>query len=276
MAAKRIPDLTAISGASTANDDNLVIFDTDANETKRILRSQLAEALASDISSMSLGVANLTVSTLSANTVVLADANKKLISAPVTGSGSVVFDTAPTISAPTLTSPVISTGNQNFGGTAQRITGDMSNATFANRLAFQTSTTNGTTTISALPNGTATVSLIAAFNNSDPTNGSYVGLLATATEARVQSARLGTGTFLPLKFYTSSAEQGQFDVNGNFVVGTAALALNAANGFLYVPTCPGTPTGTPTSYPGRSPLVVDSTNNKLYFYSNGVWRDAGP
>jgi hypothetical protein len=49
MAAKRIPDLTAIAGASTANNDNLVIFDTDANETKRILRSQLALALAGDL-----------------------------------------------------------------------------------------------------------------------------------------------------------------------------------------------------------------------------------
>ena len=49
MPAKRIPQLTAISGASTANDDNLVIFDTDANETKRILRSQLGLALAGDL-----------------------------------------------------------------------------------------------------------------------------------------------------------------------------------------------------------------------------------
>jgi hypothetical protein len=47
--AKRIPDLTAIAGASTANDDNLVIFDTDANETKRILRSQLAIGMVGDL-----------------------------------------------------------------------------------------------------------------------------------------------------------------------------------------------------------------------------------
>lgn len=49
MPTKRIPQLTAIAGASTANDDNLVIFDTDADETKRILRSQLAIALAGDL-----------------------------------------------------------------------------------------------------------------------------------------------------------------------------------------------------------------------------------
>jgi hypothetical protein len=48
-AAKRIPDLNPIAGASTANDDNLVIFDTDANETKRILRSQLAIGMVGDL-----------------------------------------------------------------------------------------------------------------------------------------------------------------------------------------------------------------------------------
>ena len=49
MPGKRIPDLPAIAGASTANDDNLVIFDTDADTTKRILRSQLAAGLVGDL-----------------------------------------------------------------------------------------------------------------------------------------------------------------------------------------------------------------------------------
>lgn len=49
MPGKRIPDLPAIAGASTANDDNLVIYDTDAGTTKRILRSQLAAGLVGDL-----------------------------------------------------------------------------------------------------------------------------------------------------------------------------------------------------------------------------------
>jgi hypothetical protein len=57
---------------------------------------------------------------------------------------------------------------------------------------------------------------------------------------------------------------------------TAALATNATDGFLYVPTCAGTPTGTPTAQTGTVPIVVDTTNNKLYFYSGAAWRDAGP
>lgn len=71
-------------------------------------------------------------------------------------------------------------------------------------------------------------------------------------------------------------ERMRIDSSGNVRVGTAALATTATNGFLYVPTCAGTPTGIPTAITGLAPIVVDSTNNKLYFYSGGAWRDAGP
>jgi hypothetical protein len=49
MPGKRIPQLDAIAGASTANDDNLVIYDTSVGTTKRILRSQLAAGLVGDL-----------------------------------------------------------------------------------------------------------------------------------------------------------------------------------------------------------------------------------
>lgn len=68
----------------------------------------------------------------------------------------------------------------------------------------------------------------------------------------------------------------RLDQAGNVVCGNAALATNATNGFFYVAACAGTPTGAPTAVTGRVPIVVDSTNNKLYFYTNGAWRDAGP
>lgn len=64
--------------------------------------------------------------------------------------------------------------------------------------------------------------------------------------------------------------------SAGFIVGNQALATTATDGFLYVPTCAGTPTGTPTTQTGTAPIVVDTTNNKLYFYSGGQWRDAGP
>lgn len=51
-----------------------------------------------------------------------------------------------------------------------------------------------------------------------------------------------------------------------------ALATTATDGFLYVPSCAGTPTGVPTAQTGMIPLVYDSTNNILYAYSGGAWR----
>lgn len=60
------------------------------------------------------------------------------------------------------------------------------------------------------------------------------------------------------------------DGPGNVVVGNAAIATNATDGFLYIPTCAGTPTGTPTTYTGMVPIVYDSTNNMFYIY-DGSW-----
>jgi hypothetical protein len=75
---------------------------------------------------------------------------------------------------------------------------------------------------------------------------------------------------------SNAAERMRFDAAGNVSMGIGAIATTATDGFFYVPTCAGTPTGTPTTYAGRIPIVIDSTNNKLYFYSGGAWRDAGP
>ena len=49
MPGSRISALAAIAGASTANNDNLVIFDASADTTKRILRSELAIGLVGDL-----------------------------------------------------------------------------------------------------------------------------------------------------------------------------------------------------------------------------------
>jgi hypothetical protein len=63
------------------------------------------------------------------------------------------------------------------------------------------------------------------------------------------------------------------DNNHNVVLGReTALATNATNGFAYLPTCAGTPTGVPSaSFTGKAPVVIDSTNNKMYIYSGGAW-----
>lgn len=66
------------------------------------------------------------------------------------------------------------------------------------------------------------------------------------------------------------SERLRCDHLGNVIVNTSAVATNATDGFLYIPTCAGTPSGTPTAYSGRVPLVFDSSNNELYVY-DGSW-----
>lgn len=58
---------------------------------------------------------------------------------------------------------------------------------------------------------------------------------------------------------------------GGLVLGSAALATSATTGFLYIPSCAGTPSGTPEAHTGTVATIYDTTNNKLYVY-NGAWK----
>jgi hypothetical protein len=66
---------------------------------------------------------------------------------------------------------------------------------------------------------------------------------------------------------------GSVVVNPNAAHGFyAAIATNATDGFLYIPTCAGTPTGVPTAYAGHVPMVFDTTNSQFWFYTGGAWK----
>ena len=109
---------------------------------------------------------------------------------------------------------------------------------------------------------------------------SAIRFYASGSTAQNATITGGEGSESNLRFYTGGAtevERMRITATGNVVAGgSVALATTATNGFLYVPTCAGTPTGTPTAITGMAPIVVNTTNNKLYFYSGGAWRDAGP
>ncbi len=48
--------------------------------------------------------------------------------------------------------------------------------------------------------------------------------------------------------------------------GQVALATNATDGFVYIPTCAGPPTGAPTAFVGHVAVVYDTTNHKLRIF----------
>lgn len=108
-------------------------------------------------------------------------------------------------------STTLSVGNLAFTGTGQRITGDTSNATVANRLMFQTSTVNGNTAFNLIPNGTSAVSQFIAYNNSDPTNASFARIRVSAGEIGIESSRSGTGTYLPMVMSTDGYQRVYLD-----------------------------------------------------------------
>jgi hypothetical protein len=74
-----------------------------------------------------------------------------------------------------------------------------------------------------------------------------------------------------IQFFTGSIERARFDASGNLALGTGALATTATNGFLNIPSMAGTPTGVPTAFTGRVPLVYDTTGHKLWIYDGG-WK----
>lgn len=77
-----------------------------------------------------------------------------------------------------------------------------------------------------------------------------------------------------INFLSSNTQRARITALGSLVVGnnSSALATNATDGFLYVSSSAGAPTGTPTTQTGSVPIHVDSTNNAMYMYTNSAWR----
>jgi hypothetical protein len=103
--------------------------------------------------------------------------------------------------------------NLAFTGTGNRITGDFSNATIANRVAFQNSV-SASTVVHAYPGGAGTTGGFEANNNSDPTNSAALQMFAGAADASVRSSIRGTGTYLPMSFYTGGTERARIAADG--------------------------------------------------------------
>jgi hypothetical protein len=49
------------------------------------------------------------------------------------------------------------------------------------------------------------------------------------------------------------------------------IATNSTDGFFYMPTCAGKPTGVPTTQAGTIPVVYDTVNHRMWAYDNGEW-----
>ncbi|NDB70516.1 MAG: hypothetical protein EB015_21415, partial [Methylocystaceae bacterium] len=108
---------------------------------------------------------------------------------------------------------------------------DFDNATVNSRFSFQTNTTNTTTGIYALPNGTSTGAAWQAANNSDPTNASKIMITTNAnTDVQLVSGINGTGTYLPLSIYTNGGKSAEFSTTkGTLTLGVSGSTAGILN-----------------------------------------------
>jgi hypothetical protein len=169
------------------------------------------------------GNATFTNAAVTANVATITTANVTTANVTTLESGNVAI-TGGTINV----SSVIATDDVTVGddliftGTGNRITGDFSNATLANRVMLQTSTTNGNTILGFIPNGTSVITGL-RFEGSPAAANNAVGIIQlNASEFKIDSQISGTASFLPLTFFTGGIERMRVDTSGNVGIGTSS------------------------------------------------------
>jgi len=207
-----------VTGASVASAN----FGNVVTTTERVTNLSVTNA---SVASINAAVALITTGTVTALTATGASVASANVGTAVVTGLTVTNASIASLNAGTAT---VTTGNLTFSSTAQRITGDMSNATFSSRLAFQSSTTNGNTILGILANGTpADLAGTGVVCNavSDTTNTQTMSMFVFKNlEASLRSNAAGTGTYLPMTFYTGGSERMRLDTSGNLGIGTASPA----------------------------------------------------
>jgi hypothetical protein len=171
------------------------------------------------------------------------------------------------------------TTNLDFTGTANRITGDFSNATLANRVSFQNSILDASTTLTVIPNGTSTIAQLQIYANSNPANASRVSLAVNGTTGTVNlnADRSGSGTYLPFTIQTNGAERLRVFTSGGVSIGntTDPGATNlSVTGSVKAATMQ-TGTGTTASTASGVPVSLFSVDTVPGMYLIYVWFNSG-
>lgn len=111
------------------------------------------------------------------------------------------------------TGSILNSGNLVFNGNTARIKGNFSGSTLGARTLFQTSNSSSATDLGIIPTGTG--SSVTAYASIDPANSSYASLQSTATSINLLAGKTGSGSYLPLNFYTGGSNKVSIDTSGN-------------------------------------------------------------
>jgi hypothetical protein len=221
-----LTSLTATSASIASMNAGVALLTTATVTNLTATEASIASANAGNlqvtgasVASANVGVALITTGTITSLTATGASVASANVGTAVVTGLTVTNASIASLNAGTAT---ITTGNLNFSGTAQRITGDFSNATAANQVLVQTSTTNGSTTFGIITNGTGTNSTVRLFQSSDPANSSVASININPSDFRINSTITGTGTYLPMAFITGGSERVRIDTSGNVGIGTSS------------------------------------------------------
>jgi hypothetical protein len=191
-----------------------------------------------------------------------------------TTNTNIVFSASPTFTG-TVTAPLVNGGSaSNSSLTLQSTSGTGT----SDSIIFKTASQSTSMTLSSAGNiglGRNTVSNVRFAAATASTGQSIMDLYETTTRRFrlifATDVELQADGAIPMAFYTNSTQRLLLPAAGGAVVGNAALSTSATDGFLYIPTCAGAPTGVPTTQTGTAATVYDTSNNKLYVY-NGAWK----
>lgn len=162
----------------------------------------------------------------------------------------------------TLTNKTINSANNAITLPISDLSASNANATFS-QTSFNTTFNHTTGLLAASWSGNTSTNNAFALSHSN----------ATATGTLLDLSTSASVSVKPFTVSPRASQAFQIDHLGNTIIGNAAVGTGATNGFLYITSSAGTPTGTPTSYTGRTPISYDSTNNKLYINEAGTWVD---
>ena len=137
---------------------------------------------------------------------------------------------------------------------------------------FASSTISASADIAHLHTATYTNSSGVAVGNSVEITDSTTGTGGvTALKVNLAGSGTGSGTKRLLDLQKAGTSKVFVTSLGSSVFSDAAISTSATDGFVYFPSCAGTPSGTPTTQTGTVAIVYDTSANKLWAY-NGSWR----